>query len=78
MLTLSFGSFKQRLARAVPKIISNLLACRDCTGRAGLWAPGPISVVRTRACHIPGFLGYGLFRLFRLFGLYGLLGLFGA
>ena len=26
MLTLSFGSFKQRLARAVAKIISNLLA----------------------------------------------------
>ena len=49
-----------------------LVGTRDCTGRAGLWAPGPISVVRTRASRIPGSLGYGLLRLFGLFGLFGL------
>ena len=57
------------------RMTGQVLTCvliRDCTGRAGLWAPGPISVVRTRASRIPGSLSYGLLRLFGLFWLFGL------
>ena len=50
---------------------------RDCTGWAGLWAPGPISVVRTRACYITGFWVMGFSGCSGFLGYMGFWGFWG-